>query len=772
MRPMLRRRSLLLLPAALVALALADLRGEEPPSLGDEHAKVAAPFLKKHCFRCHDEKERSGDVVLLDLSDFKTVAERRALWRRAARQVAAKEMPPEEEPQPDAKEREAFVAWVKRAMSELPVTTSDPGRVTVRRLNRAEWAYTIEDLLRVKPQAEDDLPADDTGYGFDRIGDVLSMPPLLLEKYLAAAEHVASMAILDWKAAKTRVPAAELQLKDTGGGDSGAFKVMWSNGRAEATVKVPATGEYVVRIRAYGDQAGSDKTQMAFVVDRMPVANWEVAATAAKPEVYEKKVKLEAGERKLGAAFTNDYYKPNDPDPKQRDRNLAVEWIELDGPTERPPLPWAHQKYFKNTPTAGMKPAERRGLLNSQLSPVAGLAWRRPATAVELERLGKLVDKVLAEGESWERALQHALQAILVSPAFLFRLELEATAQGDLELLDERALATRLSYFIWSSLPDDELIAQAQAGTLRKNLDAQVKRLLEDPKASRLTAQFAVQWLQLRRLESIAPDTATYPSYDAALPGLARQETEKLFETVLRENRSVRDLVDADFTFVNGKLARLYGIDGVSGDELQRVKTPEARRGLLGHASVLMATSNPTRTSPVKRGRWVLDVLLDDPPPPPLPGADSLKEEGAAKSAKTLREKLEQHRAKKECASCHAKMDALGFALERFDGIGKHRDRDGEDAIDDAGSLADGTKLAGATGLREWLGRKTPRIARAVAKKLMIFGLGRGPIAADEEALDAVVEKCAPDYKLQDMIVELTKLDAFQKRRGKGKQWR
>lgn len=769
------RRLFIFLPFVLLALAFTDLHGDEPPPLEQVHKEVAAPFVKKHCLKCHDEKERAGDVVLLDLTDFKTTPERRALWRRVSRQVATKQMPPDDEAQPDAKEREAFVAWAKRALAETPVPPMDPGRVTVRRLNRAEWGYTIEDLLHVDPKAEEELPADDTGYGFDRIGDVLSLPPLLLEKYLAASEEVASLAILDWKPIKLRVAGSELSLKGTQGGDAGSSKVLYSNGRAETIVKVAVKGEYVVRVRAYGQQAGADPARMAILADRKELGQFDVKAVSTKPETFEKKVHLEAGERTLAASFLNDYYKPDEPDTKARDRNLAVEWIEIEGPTERPTLPWAHEKWFKNAPDAKLGAKEKRALAKAQLAPLASLAWRRTASAEELERLAKLMDKVLAEGETWERGLQLALQAILISPSFLFRVELKATADGDVELLDERTLATRLSYFVWSSLPDDELLAQAAAGTLRKNLDAQVKRLLADKKAGRLTDQFAVQWLQLRRLESFAPDKATFPTWDASLNVAARRESEALFEAVLHENRPVRDLIDADFTFVNERLAKHYGIDDVTGNELKRVKTPEHRRGLLGHASVLMATSNPTRTSPVKRGRWVLDVLLDDPPPPPLPGADSLKEDGAAMTAKTLRERLEQHRAKKECASCHARMDALGYSLERFDGIGAIRERDGENAIDDQGALADGTKLAGANGLREWLGKRSPRVARAVAKKLLIFALGRGPIAADDEAIDAVTERCAPDFKLQDMIVELVKLDAFQKRRIAGrsyKQWR
>lgn len=764
--PLVLRRVLFLVPAlALLAGFLAPSKGDEPEPIEKGHQSLAVPFLKARCFTCHDDKEQAGDLILLGLADSKAPTERRALWRRVYRQVSAKQMPPDDQPQPSAKERAAFVAWVKRALGPDEATTGDPGRVTVRRLNRAEYDYTVQDLLHVRPRPRDEFPQDDTGYGFDRIGDVLSLPPLLLERYMAAAEQIASEAILDWKPLELREASSDLTIKNTSSGDRGSFKVLFSNGRAEWAVKLPWPGEYTLRVRAYGDQAGPEPAKMGLSVDGHTVETFDVPAVESKPATYEKKVTLQAGERKIAAAFLNDYYRPDDPDPKNRDRNLAIEWIELAGPKEPPPLPWAHDKWFSRKPAEKAKKEARLALARELLAPVASRAWRRPVKPDELDRLANLVELALKENETWERGLQLALEAILVSPSFVFRLELDASKSGANEVLDEHALATRLAYFIWSSLPDDELMAAADNHTLRKDLEAQTKRLLADPRASRLTEQFAVQWLHLRRLDTFVADKKSFPAFDDHLRASARAETQRLFETVLRENRSVHDLVDPDFTFVDERLARLYGIPDVSGDELRRVPAPAERRGLLGQASVLMATSNPTRTSPVKRGRWVLEVLLDDPPPPPLPGVDSLKDKGTELEAKTLRERLEAHRAKKECAQCHAKMDALGFSLERFDAIGRLREKDGDQPVDDEGAYPGGEKIKGAQGLREWLSKRTPRLARALAKKLMIFALGRGPIAADDEALDALVDRCAPDYRLQDLIVEVVKLDAFQQRR-------
>jgi mono/diheme cytochrome c family protein len=770
---MLRR--VLVAAMATFALGLGALEGGEPEPIEKGHAETALPFLKKHCFECHGEKDPEGDTVLLGLGAASSIKERSKLWRLVLRQVERNRMPPGEEPQPAPDERQAFVAWTKAALGPEEPQASDPGRVTVRRLNRAEYDYTVRDLLGVRPRPRDEFPLDDSGYGFDRIGDVLSLPPLLLERYLAAAEQIASEAILDFQPQELRASASDLHVLDTHSGDRESFKVLYSNGRAEWKVRIPWSGDYLLRVRAYGDQAGPEPAKMAFEVDDETVETYDVKAVQARPEVYEKTVRLKAGERRISAAFLNDYWQPDDPDPKNRDRNLAVEWIELKGPKQRPKVPFAQAKWFQKRPDPDMKPDARRALEKELLAPLASRAWRRPASADELEKLANLVELALKEGDTWERGLQLALQSVLVSPSFIFRLELQATkgAQKGIEVLDQRALATRLSYFLWSSLPDDELMAAAEAGTLVQDLAKQTRRLLHDPKASRLTEQFAVQWLHLRRLDGFLPDGKTFPSFDEALRKAARTETEKLFDAVLRENRSVKDLIDPDFTFVNERLAKHYGIDGVEGKEFVRVAAPPERRGLLGNASVLMATSNPTRTSPVKRGRWVLEVLLDDPPPPPIPGTDSLKDEGQPIAAKSLHARLEVHRSKKECAVCHAKMDPIGFALERFDAIGALRDKDGEEPIDDEGSMpGGGEKIAGAAGLRAYLAQRTGKIALALSKKLLVFGLGRGPIAADDEALARAVERCAPDYKLEDMIVELVQLDAFKWRRADGaKTW-
>src|SRR5579883_1041487 len=300
-------RGLLVLPATIVLSSLVPLHGEDAEPLEKGHGQVAVPFLKRNCLGCHDDKERSGEVVLQPLVE-KGFRDHRGLWRRAERQLAAKQMPPEDQPQPDDKEREAFLAWVKKLTSTPDEKGADPGRVTVRRLNRAEYSYTVQDLLHVRARPHDEFPADDAGYGFDRIGDVLTVPPILLERYLQAAEAIANEAILDWKPIKVRQAATELPVIDTHSGDRGSFKVLYSNGRVEGTFKVPYAGEYVMRVRTYGDQAGPEVAKMALLVNGRSVKELEVPGDEKKPETYELKVELEAGDRKLAAAFTNDYY--------------------------------------------------------------------------------------------------------------------------------------------------------------------------------------------------------------------------------------------------------------------------------------------------------------------------------------------------------------------------------------------------------------------------------------------------------------------------------
>jgi hypothetical protein len=561
-------------------------------------------------------------VVLGRDPDDAAVLKNRIVWEKVAENVRSGDMPPPGARKPDSVELETLNRWFDQVVLKPDCTgPKDPGRVTLRRLNRAEYRNTIRDLIGVDFQAAKDFPADDVGYGFDNIGDVLSLPPILLEKYLDAAEQVAEKA---WQSPETRK-----------------------------------------------------------------------RFSAQKPRV-----------------------------------------------------------------------------LRANLRGFAELAYRRPVADHELARLMRLFRTAVDRGGTHEEAVKTVLQAVLVSPHFLFRVERDPPADDpeQVRTLDEWELASRLSYFLWSSMPDRELFEHCREGTLREPgvLEAQVQRLLRDPKSQALADNFASQWLNTRNLAGFNPDPKRFPTFTAELRASMLRETELFFLHVVRADRSVLDFLDADYTFVNGPLARHYGIKGVDGKEFRKVSlrgTP--RGGVLTHASVLAVTSNPTRTSPVKRGKWILENILGTPPPPPPGGVDDLKEGGELKG--TLRQRMEQHRQNPSCASCHARMDPLGFGFENFDAVGAWRTTEGKHAIDPSGVLPDGSAFKGPVQLRAVLRKKQDLFARCLSEKLLTYALGRGTERSDRCFIDQIARDLAKgDYKFSRLVLGIVRSDPFQKRRGKG----
>jgi hypothetical protein len=676
-------------------------------------------------------------------------------YRRVLDELAGRTMPPDQAKRfPSASEVAAVTSSINAAMREV---LDDPGRVTLRRLNRTEYNNTVRDLFGVTGRPADAFPDDDTGYGFDTIGDVLSLSPVHFERMLKAAEEVAAEAVLVYSPVKKRVEAERMR-KTARGGRKGGWARFTTRGVADVQVHVPHSGEYALRARAYGDQAGPERAKMAFRVDGRRVAVVTVPATREAPDVYEVRAKLTEGEHVLGVEFTNDYYNPKDPDRGNRDRNLSVDYLELEGPAEPPNLPRLHAEFLGKDGPA----------LRSALEGLLLRVYRRPARAEEVDALLALHGQVLSEGDSPQRALQVVLQAMLVSPHFLFRLERDPEPGERWRELDEYELATRLACFLWSSTPDDALLARARAGTLRENLRAEVARMIDDPRSSALVESFTGQWLELRRLETLTPDPKAFPAFDETLRAAMVEETERFFEAVLREDRSALDFLRGRFTFVNGPLAKHYGIRGITGPRFRRVTLPPQRSGILTRASILTLTSNPTRTSPVKRGKWVLEVLLDKPPPPPPADVPSLPDRSPKGEVVAIRELMREHRKNPVCASCHRTMDPLGFGLENFNGVGRFRLRDGKFAVDASGKLPGGVTFEGPLGLRDHLLTKRKAFVMALARKLLTYGLGRGFRDADEPAVEALVESLAPDYRLGELIQGLVRLDAFQ-RRGRAK---
>ena len=751
--------------------AIAVCTADEPTGKIDFGRQVR-PLLKKYCHDCHSGEKPESDVGLDRYKNQAAAVAVPRVWEGVALKLRTGEMPPEDSPQPTADERALIQSWIEKEVFHIDCGgPRDPGRVTIRRLNRAEYNNTIRDLVGVDFQPADDFPADDVGYGFDNIGDVLSMPPILLEKYLTAAEKIAQAAIVDDGPPPVLGTYSGRRLKVRDGGRRANREVrLNSEGTVEADVRLPAEGEYLLRVRAYGEQAGPDVTKISLQLGDLKPTDVDVPAVEADPQVYEVRVKSPAGGVKFKASFINDYYQPSDPDPAKRDRNLVIEYLEIAGPVAPTALPQSHMRIIPREPTT----EDRTALAREVVGNFATRAFRRPATTSEIDRLVKFIDLAEKEGDSFRAGVRLAMQAVLVSPHFLFRIELDPEPNNpkSIRQLGDFELATRLSYFLWSSMPDDELFALAREGKLREgdHLRQQVARMLKDNKAKALVENFAGQWLQLRNLKQVVRDPGAFPQFDDGLRWAMRTETEMFFAAIVSEDHSVLEFLDADFTFLNERLARHYGIEGVQGAEFRRVKlSGDQRGGVLSQASVLTVTSQPTRTAPVKRGKWILENLLGAAPPPPPPGVPELSEKAEVVLSGTLRQRLEQHRAKAECAVCHNRMDPLGFGLENYDAIGAWRSQDGKFPIDASGTLPGGQSFNGPRELKGLLKAKRGEFVRCLAEKLLTYSLGRGLEIYDQCTVNDLVAACEQwDYKFSSLVMAVVQTDAFQKRQGRG----
>jgi hypothetical protein len=748
----------------LAALALAAQRPGSPGGAtpapepaGEGFREAVAPLIEQRCKKCHAGAEAEGELDLGGFLDGTRALDDAATWRAVRRQIALGKMPPRKEPRPPPSEVESALRWIEALLARDPAGRA-PGRVTLRRLNRVEYRNSVRDLVGVDYDVEAHFPVDDAGYGFDTIGDVLSMPDVLVEKYLAAAEAIAARAVT---VPDPRHPPAR-RIRDgevvhsekvsTGGG---AWS-LYSHGFVGTDFDFERPGEYLLRARAWAQQAGSEPARMRFLLGTLEVAAFDVLATNSEPALFEVSVEVAAGEQRFAVEFLNDFWNPDEPDRKKRDRNLYVEWLEVAGP-----LGFCEPTEFQRR--ALSDPAAP---LAEVLAPLVERAWRRPAEAADVAALAALAP----EDAPREERLRTALTALLASPRFLFRVESDppGARPGSVRALDGFELATRLAYFLWSTFPDRELFEAARSGRLAEpsELQAQARRMLADPRASELARNFAGQWLQLRTLERVQPDARAHPEFTDGLRAAMRAETEMLFEAVLREGRAVSELIDPDFTFLNEELARHYGIEGVEGPLPRRVALDAAQRetrgGLLAQASVLTVTSNPTRTSPVKRGKWILETLLGSPPLAPQPGVDSLDERPEAVAAASLRERLARHRADPSCAVCHDGMDQLGFALENYGPTGKWRTQAEGFPVDSAGVLEDGTPLDGPGALERRIARD-PAFVRCLAEKLATYALGRGLGPADAAAFDALeVELGASDPRLAELVLAIVRLEAFR----------
>jgi mono/diheme cytochrome c family protein len=754
---------------------------EDPPSSAALPTKLLGeqvlPILKAHCFHCHSADKNEAELTLDKYTTFEQVQRDRKLWENVLQMVRTGEMPPKERPRPTPDEIDRLAQGVEGILSAIDCGKPNVGRVTLRRLNRTEYNNTIRDLVGVNFRPADDFPADDVGYGFDNIGDVLSTTPLLFEKYLTAAEMITSQAIVNVEIPEPREQRVELNVNERFGmrGRRGST-ILFGRGNGIAELYLDA-GDYTIRVEAYGEQAGDEPVKMELRLNpgfREPgkvLEAFDVEETGDdEPKTFEAKIQLPSGTTRIGVALANPFTtEPAVEGEEGRRRELVVRRVVVDGPYNSPgsPVPATHARLMAHR--AGAVPREAAREIVSRF---ADLAFRRPSTPEEIEKILAVYDLAEQEGERFEQRIRLALCRVLVSPHFLFRVERDPSGAkaGEAYPLSEWELASRMSYFLWSTMPDAELRELAGRGQLRANLDAQIQRMIADEKSAALVQNFAGQWLTLRKLESWQPDKETFPQWDDSLRSAMIRETELFFETILRENRSVLEFLDADYTFVNGRLAYHYGIEGKSlGREFVRVPAPAGRGGLLTQGSILTLTSNQTRTAPVKRGKWVLEQLLGTPPPPPPPNVPELPEKGELKG--TLRQVLEQHRADPICASCHARMDPIGFAFENFDAVGAFRAEDRGHPIDASGELPGGQRFSGPAELKEILKGKKELFTRALSEKMLTYALGRGLEYYDKCAIDQLVAALEKnDYRFQALIVETIKSPPFQMRTATGAQ--
>lgn len=737
-------------------------------SKADFHKQIL-PFTQKYCVNCHGP---TGEAAGINFDKYKSedaVVKDRGKWLKIADAVRMRHMPPKGATQPTDAERNLVAGWVTTTMAQAECGVKDPGRVTMRRLNRAEYNNTVRDLLGVDLHPADEFPSDDVGYGFDNIGDVLTISPILMEKYLGAADKLVAAAIVTPDPASHRLEAEEMPKETKGEGViQGFYRLLVSNGEVWAEHEFPKSGEYVIRARAFEQHAGDEAAKMAFRVDGKDVQTVDVAAKEDQPKSYEVKAKLDAGKHKIAVAFLNDFYMRNGP-PNNRDRNLGVDFLEIVGPLNQSltDVPESHKRIFGTRP-AGLNDEEYARRIFSYF---ASRAFRRPATKEEVERLVGIVKQVQKGGDSFERGVQLAVEAVLVSPHFLFRVELDPAPNNPKaqRSLNDYELASRLSYFLWSSMPDDELFALARKGQLKnpKVLEAQALRMLKDPKSQALVENFALQWLTLRNLQNVSPDPKLFPGFSDELRQAMLKETELFITAVVREDRSVMEFLDGKFTYLNERLAKHYGIPGVTGDAFQRVALTDGKHaGILTQGSILTVTSNPTRTSPVKRGKWVLEQMLGTPPPPPPPNVPQLEQQ-QGKLTGTLRQRMEQHRVDPGCASCHSRMDPIGFGLENFNAVGQWRAQDAGAPVDASGELPDGSKFNGPIQLIEILKKQKDQFTRNLTGQLLTYALGRGLEHYDQCAVGEITAASArKGYKFSALVAEIVRSEPFRLRRG------
>ena len=815
MRILWRRRGRVVLALAVAVWSVAVSSSAPRAQSQSESAPPTADLsrtITQYCATCHNERNRTAATasgVVLDQVDFTRLAQDGEMWEKVIRKLRAGAMPPAGMPRPDRAAHDALVSFLETTLDRAAATRPNPGRPSPHRLNRAEYANAIRDLLALDVDSAGLLPPDDSADGFDNNADVLSVSPVLLERYLSAAATISALAVGDPKI----IAGSETYRIRGDASQTGQDEALppGTRGGLIARHMFPLDGEYVIKVKLLEINLGSIRGleyehQLEVTVDGERV----LLAPVGGPKDYTEsslnatnvvnslagrlqvRVKVKAGQRPVGAAFLmkNAAQGANRLQNFERSTLIAtdhlglphVENVTITGPfnaTGVSDTP-SRRRLFVCRPTTlrepqgrpeqgrGARAAEESACAKRIVSTLARRAYRRPVTEADVTSLMSFYDAGRREG-SFDRGVELATRAVLVSPKFVFRVERDpaGVTAGSPYRVSDVDLASRLSFFLWSSIPDDELLDLASRGQLNKPavLDAQVRRMLADPRAQALVDNFAGQWLHIRNLRNTTPDKNDFPDFDDNLRQAFERELELFVGSVITEDRSVLDLMTADYTFVNERLAKHYRIPNVYGPDFRRVSLKQdARRGLLGKGGLLTLTSHADRTSPVVRGKWILDNLLGTPPPPPPAVVPPFPEEVPGVPS-TVRGRMEQHRSNPACAGCHKVMDPLGLALENFDAVGAWRTRESGIAIDASGELTDGTKIDGVAALRDALVQKPEVLVGTMTEKLMTYALGRTLEYQDMPAVRAIVRSSARDnYRFSSLVRGIVSSVPFQMR--------
>ena len=749
-------------------------------------------LFDQYCIACHNQRLRTANLVLeKDAVDLENVAGSAEVLEKVLLKLRAGSMPPAGRPRPDRTSVDALASWLQVSLDRAAEASPNPGRPTIHRLNRTEYVNALRDMLALDVDGRSLLPGDDFGYGFDNNADVLAVSPGLLERYMSAARKVSRLAVGDQRIR----PATEIyEVSRYLQQDDRISEELPFGSRGGMAVRhyFPLDGDYVIKVHLQRRRAQESQQQLEVRVDGEVVKVFKIGATAGggraaddadEPSAgggLEVRFPAKAGPRLVGVAFLQRTLAPEGVAPAtlpvgnisyrgKRGAETGVERVEIGGPydVKGPGDTPSRRRIFICRPGNGQaeEPCARRILTS-----LARRAYRRPVSEKDVQKLVGFYKSARAE-RGFDGGIQSGLERILVDPQFLFRLEREpvSVAPGAPYPLTDIELASRLSFFLWSSIPDDALLDLAGRGKLRApgELERQVRRMLADERATSLVTNFASQWLYLRNVEAVAPDVNAFPAFDDNLREAFQKETQLFVESQLREDRGVMDLLTANYTFLNERLARHYGVPNVYGSHFRRVTfADDHRAGLLGQGSILTVTSYATRTSPVVRGKWLLENILGAPPPAPPPNVPSLPDRASEGKPASMRERMEEHRKNPACASCHAQMDPLGFALENFDAVGQWRTvGEAQTPIDASASLADGTSFHGPAELRRLLLARGDTFVQTVTEKLLTYALGRGVEYYDKPAIRKIVREAAPDgSRWSSLILGITKSVPFQMR--------